>query len=687
MSQTSYNPNADWTQAQIDAEVDQAVGTLPPSGTWRNLARLNSRPKLPTGLDAAAQAVVARVQAFWPRRSRYLREAGRVVAMESQYSNLSDARLREQLADYRAQLRRGRETRQTIRQAFAAMREVAWRTLQMKPYPVQIAAGLAMFDGCMVELATGEGKTLSATLPATLAGWRGHGCHIITVNDYLAHRDAQDMRDLYRFAGLRVGYVGGDVEGLERREGYLADVTYTTNKETAADFLRDRLTLGRMPHLASALSRRISGDPAQPFDRLLQRGLTFAIVDEADSVLVDEAVTPLLISGDAANPEQVEMFEQAAMLAKQMGEAEHFSINQRYREIDLTRKGKAFVDDKRQGLGPLWSGRRRSEEMVVQALTALHLYKNEEHYVIQDGKVVIVDSFTGRLMPDRTWRDGLHQAVEAKEGLEVQPPKATFARVSFQRFFRLYGKLAGMTGTGIEARNEFWQVYRMPTVKIPTHRPCIRKQPADAAFRYKSQCMRALIEEIKQTHATGQPLLIGTRNIDVSEEIGRALEALGIEHEILNAVRHEAEANFVLQAGQKGRVTVATNMAGRGTDIKLGRGVAELGGLKVLACERNEASRIDRQLFGRAGRQGDPGSAQAYIAIEDYIFERYASKRLCQLARSWVGQDGKVNPWLARLITWRAQSRARRIAQGQRKSVLKHDDWLDEFLGFAGRPN
>ena len=454
--------------------------TAVPSTTWRMLSyRLGSK-ELPKGLDAAWDAAVGLTHRMRTRSESFLRRAERVVRIEKQYSDLADKKLRQQAMDLREVFRRGRETPEQLDQAFAVIREVAFRQLGERPFLVQVAGALAIDAGCITEMATGEGKTLTATMPATVAGWRGRGCHVITVNDYLARRDAEWMKKVYRYCGLNVGHIEQQMPPPERRSAYQADITYGTNKEMAADFLRDRLALGRLAGLSAALLGRISAAAGGGIDRLVQRGLHYAIVDEADSVLIDEAVTPLIISGEAPNPEQVQAFQQAAELVEKLTAPTHYKINERYREVDLTAAGKQELAGLSASWGGLWTGMRRREEMVTQALMARHFYMRGKQYVVDEKqRVVIVDEFTGRLMPDREWRDGLHQAVAAKEGLEVQPPKDTYARVSFQRFFRLYRKLSGMTGTATEGRREFWQIYHLPIVVIPTNRPCIRQHNPD----------------------------------------------------------------------------------------------------------------------------------------------------------------------------------------------------------------
>jgi preprotein translocase subunit SecA len=629
--------------------------------------------KLPKGLDAAWDRCVGRVQVAVPRRTLYLRRAGRICALEGRFKDLSDARLKQEALRLRDVFRLGRERAADVDEAFAVVREIAARQIGLRAYKVQVAAALAMDAGCVAELATGEGKTLSATMPAALAGWRGRGCHVITTNDFLAGRDAEWMGPVYRFCGLSTRAIHGEMKPDERRDAYAADVTYCTNKEVTADFLRDRLMLGRTQRLPELLMKQIAGGRVQA-DGLVMRGLACAIVDEADSILIDEAVTPLIISGASPNAEQVDAFESAAALADELTAGRDYRVIHRYREVRLTGAGRRRVAGLCAGRSGIWSGARRREELVTQALSAKELFHRDQHYVIQEGKVVIVDEFTGRLMPDRTWRDGLHQAVEAKEHVEINPLKETLARISFQRFFRMYGKLAGMTGTAWEGRGELWQIYHVPTVRIPTHRPCIRKHMADRIHTAAQAKWQALAEHIAQVHAEGRPLLIGTRSVAASEHLSGLLDQRGLDHRVLNAVRHAEEANIIAEAGQPGRITIATNMAGRGTDIKLGRGVAELGGLHVVATERHESHRIDRQLFGRSARQGDPGSAIAFVSLEDELIRRHASP----LVKRSAGRMGRQAFALA-------QQRAQRQALAQRRAVLKTDAWLDESLGFAGR--
>jgi len=649
---------------------------------------LDQRPRSaepPLGLDALWHQAAGFARRLVCHRSRLLARAESIVSMEKQWRQLSDHRLRERIADLHDRFRRGRDTAEDRDISLGLLREVASRQIGLQPYPVQVAGALVMEAGGLAEMATGEGKTLVAVMPAVLAGWRGRGCHVVTANEYLAKRDANLMQAVYAFCGLTVGCIEPGMAPAERREAYNAHVTYCTNKEVAADFLRDQLAMGPRTGLPEALLARIAGGSDDRIGRLVQRGLTCAIVDEADAVLIDEAVTPLIISGDGPNPEQVDAFEHAARLAKELRPGADYRIDPRRSDINLTPAGQQRVAELTAALGGLWSASRRREELVLQALTAREFFIRDKQYVIADGRVVIVDEFTGRLMPDRNWRNGLHQAVEAKEALEIHPPKETCARISFQRFFRLYRKLEAMTGTGAEARAELWQIYRLPVIPIPTHRPCQRTVLPERVFRTAAAKWSAIVDAVIRIHESGRPVLIGTRSVKASEYLSGLLSAKGLAHQVLNAVRHDSEAQIIAGAGQIGRITVATNMAGRGTDIRLGAGVAALGGLHVIATERHEARRIDRQLFGRCARQGDPGSAQAFSSLEDELMQKHVHPLAAALARRRSERNPELSSGASNRQVDRAQQRAERAARRQRNELLRADNWIDEQLGFAGK--
>jgi preprotein translocase subunit SecA len=461
-------------------------------------------------------------------------------------------------------------------------------------------------------------------------------------------------------------------------------VTYVTSKELLADFLRDRLRLGRLQDPARRLIRRMLQPRLENQDGLVLRGLHTAIVDEADSVLIDEAVTPLIISASHKNDSLREAAQRAREIIGGLQPEMDYRANARYKEIELTKTGLQKLVEQAARLPGLWRGHDRRLELVVQALVAREFFHRDKQYIVEDDKVVIVDEFTGRPMPQRTWQAGIHQAVEAKEGLSVSDPMETVARLSFQRFFRCFHKLSGMTGTAQEAARELWQIYGLPVMAIPPNRPCVRAQWPDRFFLTETAKWEAMVDEIERLHATGRPLLIGTRSVQASEHLWQLLTVRGLESKVLNATRLQEEAATIAVAGERGRITIATNMAGRGTDIKLGRGVAPLGGLHVIASERHESGRVDRQLFGRSGRQGDPGSAQAFVSLDDELVRRYLSgpaQRTLDLA--WQRRlPGRRRMALAALNF--AQSKAQAVARKQRKSILRSDLWLEQSLSFAG---
>jgi len=654
-----------------------------PSITWRMLSQNPIRSEVPRGLDRVWHQATGAAGNLFPRTKGYIRRAEDIVSMDKTFAHLSNKRLQEMILLLRDRFRLGRETAADQDRAFAIVREVAARTVGMRPYTVQVACGLAMETGCVAEMATGEGKTLSAVLPAVLAGWRNRGCHVITANEYLAVRDAGWMAPVYRFCGLSVGWVENAMGPEQRRQAYRAAVTYCTSQEVAADFLRDRLTLGPVRNLSSVLLARLAGRGPDPTGSLVQRGLGCALIDEADAVLVDEAVTPLIISGAGRNPDHAQAIAEAALLGAKLGPDEDYRVDRRHREITLTAAGETRLAEMAEPLGGLWVCSRRRVELVVQALSAREFFVRDKQYVVEDQSVVIIDDFSGRRMPDRTWRDGLHQAIEAKEGLDVHLPKETLARISFQRFFRLYGKLAGMTGTAAEVRRELWQMYRLPVVVFPPRCASRRSRLPDRIFSNEDAKWQAVIAEIRTTHETGRPVLVGTRSVAASESLSRRLTADNLDHAVLNATRHAAEAQIIAAAGRRGRVTIATNMAGRGTDIRLGPGVAALGGLHVVATERHEARRIDRQLYGRCARQGDPGSARAFASLDDELLQQHASPFWKKTTGAHGGRGRYITSVFSRRRVDRAQRRAERAAFRRREEVLHTDHWLDEHLGFA----
>ncbi|MCD6526253.1 MAG: prepilin peptidase [Desulfuromonas sp.] len=612
-------------------------------------------------------------------------EAEHIAELSLTFQHVSDRRLRDRLDEFKVLFRRQKNGREEVLpEAFAIMTEAAYRTLGMRPYPVQILGAMAMYHGYLAEMSTGEGKTLTACLPAILAGWSGRPCHIITVNDYLAGRDANEMKPLYTYCGVKTGVVTSAMDPAERSKNYRQDVVYTTSKEILADFLRDRLKIGICHQPSRRLLRQMRHPGNARSDALVMRGLDTVIVDEADSVLIDEAVTPLIISQSQENKGLLLACSRADRIAQSFVRDEDYQAVMKYREVNLTEAGRDKIEALSATLPGIWRGTSRREELVVQALTAREFYQRDKQYVIQEDKVVIVDEFTGRLMPNRTWRQGMHQAVEACEQLEMSDPSETLARLSFQRFFRFFRKLSGMTGTGCEAAGEFWQIYRLPVLTIPNHRPCQRVLSPDRIFVDEEQKWRAIVEDIDHCHASGRPVLVGTRSVKMSEKLAEMLTEKGLSVNLLNAVRHQEEARIVAAAGAPGALTISTNMAGRGTDIKLGQGVAELGGLHVIATEKNESGRIDRQLFGRCARQGDPGSALAYACVSDELFQRFATVPVRKVVTAAISKGSPGAQKLAEKSIARAQRSAERLASRQRSGILKMDTWLADALSFTG---
>jgi preprotein translocase subunit SecA len=597
---------------------------------------------------------------------------------------LTASAFREAARDLRMRLRREGLQEPLVAEAFAMVREAAGRTIGQRHYDVQMTGGWVLLNGLVAEMETGEGKTLTATLPACAAAMAGIPVHVITVNDYLTGRDAKWMEPIYREMGLSVGAITHEKDPQARRDAYACDVTYCTNKELAFDYLRDRMAVGRNPHRIQLKLERLYGGEARA-NKLVLRGLHFGIVDEADSVLVDEARTPLIISGSGGQPPEQKVFDTALRFARDLSAGTDFELDLKDRVIRLLPLGQAKLQERAGALGGIWSGRRRREDLIKQALTALHLFFPDRHYLVQDQKVKIVDEFTGRVMGDRSWEQGLHQMIELKEGVPLTPVQSTLARMTYQRFFRRYIRLAGMTGTAKEIAPELWAVYRLAVVRVPTNRPVQRKNLGLRVFTTAESKWQAIVSRILELNRLGQPILVGTRSVAASEQLSQRLTASGLAHRVLNARQDKEEADIVARAGEVGRITVATNMAGRGTDILLGPGIRELGGLHVIATERHEAGRIDRQLFGRCGRQGDPGSYETYASLEDELVS-VAGSRLWRWVAGRLSMSDR--PIVARVGAWvvgRAQQAAERLHARVRRDLLKSEEQLESALAFSGR--
>ncbi len=600
---------------------------------------------------------------FGTRNERYLRslrpKLRKCNALEPQMKALSDEEIPAKLAEYRDQVQNGgRSLDDVLPEVFALVREASSRVMGMRHYDVQLVGGMVLHAGKIAEMKTGEGKTLVATLPVVLNALSGKGVHVVTVNDYLARRDAEWMGRLYNFLGLSVGVIVQGLNDDERKAAYACDITYGTNNEFGFDYLRDNMKFYA--------------------EQLVQRGHNFAIVDEVDSILIDEARTPLIISG--ASDESTELYQAMDAVVRQLKAEEDYTLDEKSKTAMLTDAGVAKCE-KILGIENLFDpGSIAYQHHILQSLKAHHCFKRDVDYIVSDeGKVVIVDEFTGRLMPGRRFSDGLHQALEAKEGVKVEAENQTLASITFQNYFRMYDKLAGMTGTAQTEAVEFDQIYHLETITIPTNKPMIRKDLPDLIFRTQREKYQAIIESIKELYKTGQPVLVGTISIETSELLSSMLKKEGVPHSVLNAKHHAEEAAIVAQAGQKGHVTIATNMAGRGTDIVLGEGVKELGGLHILGTERHESRRIDNQLRGRSGRQGDPGSSRFYLSLEDNLMRIFGSERISGLMEKLGMKEGE--PIENRMVS-KAIENAQKRVEGHnfeiRKTLLDYDNVMNQ---------
>ena len=635
-----------------------------------------------TALDRAMTSLQATFLTPFARlRGKYLgRIVARVDAHAAELKLLDDDGLRTRAREIRFALRRRSEPRSDdVALSFALIREAAGRVLGRRHFGVQLIGGYALLRGMIGEMGTGEGKTLTVTLAAITAAFSGLPVHVVTVNDYLAKRDVEILGPLYAFFGLSVGSVVQGLKPEQRRAAYACDVTYCTNKELAFDYLRDILALGkRRSHLRFKVGMITGADDAAA--GVVLRGLHFAIVDEADSVLVDEARTPLILSQKAFADEQAELFEQALELARGLERGTDYLTLENDRSIVLTPGAVDRLRHLATELGGPWKNRVYREELIVQALTANHLMRRDEHYIVRDGKVEIVDEYTGRVMPDRFWTDGLHQMIELKEGCTISGGRVTLARMTYQRFFRRYRRLAGLTGTAREIAHELWCVYRLVIAQIPPNRPSRRRMHQPLVVPDLEAKWQLIAKKAGELSARGVPVLIGTRSVATSNEASGYLTAAGLPHVVLNAAQDAAEADIVAAAGEPGRITIATNMAGRGTDIALSSAARDNGGLHVIMSEIHDSGRIDRQLAGRAARQGDPGAFIPILSLRDSLLDTlsFSEKLLVRIGYRICGE--RAGRWAMR----HAQRRAERLHAGMRNSLLRSDEILDHALAFSG---
>ncbi len=589
--------------------------------------------------------------------ARLRRTARAVNAFDEQFSALPDAELQAKTAEFKNRLEQGEPLDAMLPEVFAVVREAGKRTVGMRHFDVQIMGGQVLYEGRIAEMKTGEGKTLVATLPVYARALEGRGVHVVTVNDYLARRDADWMGAIYQYLGLSVGVIQHGLDSAERRAAYNCDVTYATNNEVGFDYLRDNM--------------------AWQVEDLVQRELYFALVDEVDSILIDEARTPLIISGPSQ--EATELYEKFAQIIPRLKKVEDFTVDEKAHAVPITEAGVARVE-KMLGVGNLYD--QRNIELTHQlnaALRAWNLFHRDQQYIVKDGEVIIVDEFTGRLMLGRRYSDGIHQAIEAKEGIKVRGEDQTLATITFQNLFRLYEHLAGMTGTAKTEEREFRDIYSLDVVVVPTNMPMVRKDNSDIVYKSERAKFEAVVDEIIEEYKKGRPVLVGTRSIEKSELLAAMLRRKGVECNVLNAKYHEQEAEIIKDAGQDAQVTIATNMAGRGTDIKLGDGVARNGGLHIIGTERHESRRIDNQLRGRSGRQGDPGSSRFYVSLEDEVMRLFGGERMTNIMeRVGFTDEQPIESGLVSKSIQRAQGKVEAHNYEIRKHVLEYDDVMNK---------
>ena len=595
----------------------------------------------------------------------------KIMALDETMQKLSDEELKAQTPKFKERLEKGETLDDILPEAYATVREAAFRVLGQKAYKVQLMGGVILHQGRIAEMRTGEGKTLTSTFPVYLNALSGKGVHVVTVNDYLAKRDSEWMGEVHRFLGLTVGVILNQMENDERRVAYACDITYGTNNELGFDYLRDNMVIYK--------------------EKLVQRGLPFAVIDEVDSVLIDEARTPLIISGQSGK--STKLYEVCDILARQLkkGTATELTKMDMIMGNEVQETGDFVVDEKEKSVNLTEEGVRKVENFfkienladpenldiqhhIILALRAHNLMFKDQDYVVNEDEILIVDDFTGRIMPGRRYSDGLHQAIEAKEHVKVKRESKTLATITFQNFFNKYEKKCGMTGTALTEEKEFREIYGMDVIEVPTNKPVQRKDYDDAVYRTKKEKLNAIVEHVKEAHDRNQPVLVGTVTIESSEEISLLLRKVGIPHQVLNAKYHEMEAEIIARAGELGAVTIATNMAGRGTDIKLAEGVTELGGLKIIGTERHESRRIDNQLRGRAGRQGDPGESRFYISLEDDLMRLFGSERMMGIFKTLGITDGQeIHHKMLSSVIEKAQKKIEDNNFGIRKNLLEYD--------------
>ncbi len=645
--------------------------------------------KLESELPEFEQAVVGffrQLTSRFTRKNYSLKQLVRKVEHYQQaIAGCSEQELNRAIRELRTELHRKGLQTSLIFKAFAVIRETAARVLKKSHYDVQLYGGWLMINGMLAEMQTGEGKTLTMTLPSCTAALAGIPVHVITANDYLASRDCEIMLPLYIRLGLTAAPVVEGMDNERKQESYQADIVHTTNKQLAFDYLRDRIEMGDDTGPLRFQYRQIQRQQPGSQKPLLLRGLCFALVDEADSVLIDEAKTPLIITKPIPNEESPDTYSDALYLASILYVGQDYTIDAKLRQVELTETGEEKLAEMIQSLPAQWHSKRKREMLVTQAITATQFYKRDKHYVVDEDKVKIIDESTGRLMPDRTWEQGLHQMIEAKEGCVISELREPLARISYQRFFSRYLKLGGTSGTLSEVKKELHQVHGLDVVKVPTFRPSKRIMMKEKLFRNEAVKKQAFQQRIAQLYEQRRPVLIGTCSVEESELVSAWLHENNIDHKVLNAKQDQHEAAIVAKAGMRGSITVATNMAGRGTDIALGPGVKESGGLHVVALSRNGSHRIDRQLYGRCARQGDPGSAEAILSLEDPALQQFYSASTLKLFASLTPGKLSMPGFISKRVLRLPQHKNEKEKHRMRKQLMRQDRRLQRTLAFSGK--
>jgi preprotein translocase subunit SecA len=644
-----------------------------------NQIKVPEERRLFTGVDAFANSIKGKIKSLFLSNKTLRKEASIVHKKSIEFSKLDEDKLLEKMSIYKQKFKLNKVNNNELLEAMAIVVELGFRVTQKRAYEVQIMGALSMIRGFIIQMSTGEGKTITASLASIILGWSGKPLHVLTSNDYLAQRDAQLLEPFYNKVGLSVGFVIGGMEREEKKEIYKKDIIYSTSKEILADFLRDRMLEDSGYNINSYLIDKLKRKPVS--DEYVLRGLHSVIVDEADNVLADEAVTPLIISSKAENRILKEAVSEAFFISQKLQKDEDYKVYEKFNEVVLFDTAIDIIEKNIESLNTIWQSKDRREFLVKQAIMAKELYELNKHYIIKDGEVVIVDEKSGRIMSERTWSNGLHQAIEVKEGLEITDPTTIYSKMSFQRFFRLYNHLCGMSGTLKGLYNEFWQIYGLQIIKIPTRVPSKMNILKDKIFFDKLYKEKALIEYIKNLHERKLPILVGVTTIKDSQSLAFELERVGIRCTLLNALYDDVEAEIIKDAGDWNKITIATNMAGRGTDIHIPDDINKAGGLQVITIQRDRSRRVDLQFFGRCARQGQNGTAVAFLALDDLIMSSYLSDGIKQLLR-----DNFDNKFVQKLSNWiyiYLQYKIEKNISNLRNETLKKDISIDDAMSFT----